>query len=1510
MAEGKPCKTVIQAGLAKLVNPGGLNALLRRGKEIFGHTQAWKELFSCDVVYGITTHHWLGLKGDDFWELKLVNDMPLYRIVPNPKLTDEEMAVMRTAQSRLTAGRNATVLANRLSARNAEMAEKVKDLQSELGKTLALLGREKIKNSALELENRKLLLERGAMEERIQALETRHSWKGLKSLAIWIFVAIMLGGYMAGTDAECVLVDVPSPIEVSYETFLEMCNGKESYLPTDAFNRTALALACSETMDYIDCKFYIDSLIKNKVSLSMALTQILYLEEITGAINTSWTFVKNFGLAMPLCTLFMLCMTRDKKNMVATIILLALAWLLRINFFSFSLIAVYAPLETTIAGVLAAMGFVPTPVLCFLHWCLLVLKAVLIPNEFYILQRISVGLCWSVVLPIWCLTQELLKLVIVPVEFQILVFILLASVTAGFNYLNVTIQITEPDGSVKKHKRFAAAKTAVQAITSLVFEKAKAIRGIIPAFPSKSENVVKIEAGDSMGVGFRLGNYIYTAGHVVGEEKTVKMTWKGLTTTAKILGHIELPLFTDTLVKIEVPKPFQLLPVMRLAKDAVSDYLQMTSFSHDFSSIVSFTGWAVIDGAYINAPFETYPGTSGSPLTNRDGRLVGMHFGSNAVVSQGYSLVTLFAVEPAVKQSTTDEDEFLRRVMEGVRTSHAAILKKLEEQDEKIQQLQQRLDEVVSGDDHTILLDEKKKGKTKRTARGLKHRQNKGISKAAFMRQKILTEEEYKRLEEEGFSKEEIQEIVNNLREQAWIDYQNDLDDDDDWYDDLCEDERINDEIDRKIEQDLEDRGEWYPQGRRITYKEKAILKLIKGLRDASKNTSVTISFPDSHEEEAEKMFDKIVTTEDVPEEELAEAYLTTPNQVRFVTGKVLNIKHAKIKPEVTFVKSGVTQISGNDGEQTILKSKTTTRVEEKDEEKPAQEKSDEEKPKNPPAEQEPLEQQKKKGGKPSGKKNNKPRPLPKAKCVDCGEVYEQRNIYHECKPKNLNEPPSGGHKPVPDYLKWYAWPDYLEPLQLRLTVPENYPILGHIPLDKLVERKKQVNDPLLKMLQPPEVSGFTSTTWTKKAYTKSFEKFDYGEACNFIEDYPEHCAFADACLLTECGYMEGSRVIPIQETQKNMESTPAFPKMLDFDTEKEYLEEHGFSEYVEIQTSADTIHHKPLWWCFLKNEILKEKKVADDDIRIISCSDPVFTRLGAAFDSDQNARMKERTETHHAQVGWTPFFGGLDRRIKRITSNNRTKILELDWTRFDGTIPVLLFQRIREIRKFFLTKRSRQKYGKLLDWYNNNLTDRITLLPTGEVTHIKKGNPSGQFSTTVDNNMVNEWLTAFEFCWLYEYTHGKIPTVQEYRANVDFLCYGDDRLLAFNPSFVIYDTEEVIRMYKEVFGMWVKPENIKLFDSPTGSSFCGFTFVKPHGKWIGVVNTNKLLTSLRTPVRRLPDIESLWGKLVSLKIMCYHSDPDAVSYLTEQIKRVEEYAKAEGIQLPEVGPDFYRRLW
>lgn len=503
-------------------------------------------------------------------------------------------------------------------------------------------------------------------------------------------------------------------------------------------------------------------------------------------------------------------------------------------------------------------------------------------------------------------------------------------------------------------------------------------------------------------------------------------------------------------------------------------------------------------------------------------------------------------------------------------------------------------------------------------------------------------------------------------------------------------------------------------------------------------------------------------------------------------------------------------------------------------------------------------------------------------------------------------------YEPVPDNLKIFSWENDLLPPIGKEALPENVILLGHIPVDKLVSRTKKVTDPLLGVITSWKQDEYDSTTWTVKAYTKMFEKFFYKEPSDFVNNEPELTILCDRVVLDEHDYMANSSMTPITATVKNVDSTPAYPKFQEFDTEEDYLTRCGWSEYLDVIKNKETLNHRPLWWCFLKNEVLKKKKIQENDIRMILCTDPVFTRIGAMFDQDQNTKMKNMTETRAAQVGWTPFFGGLDQRMRRLEKIKNAQFVEMDWTRFDGTIPKALFWRIRQIRFFFLAPRYKTEDNKeLFDWYTKNLLEKIILLPTGEVCQVKRGNPSGQFSTTVDNNMCNVWLTTFEIAWLHRKQKGRLPTPIELSQNLRYICYGDDRLLAVSKDFVIYEPDSVVKMYADVFGMWVKPENVKVRESLVGLSFCGMTIVKnSSNRYVGVPNVNKILSTLSTPTKRLPNIEALWGKLISLRILCENADPDVRDYLDKQIHCVEEYAAAEDIQLPEVGPDFFQKIW
>lgn len=499
----------------------------------------------------------------------------------------------------------------------------------------------------------------------------------------------------------------------------------------------------------------------------------------------------------------------------------------------------------------------------------------------------------------------------------------------------------------------------------------------------------------------------------------------------------------------------------------------------------------------------------------------------------------------------------------------------------------------------------------------------------------------------------------------------------------------------------------------------------------------------------------------------------------------------------------------------------------------------------------------------------------------------------------------------VDEGLKIFSWKwDLVKPYG-KIALPDNIQLLGHIPVDKMIDRTKKIRDPLLNLIEGWDQNHYTAATWTAEALTKMFEKFHYANPIDFVETYFEITALCDQYTLDEHSYMAGSNLTPITATIKNMKSTPGYPKFLAYETEEDYLNECGWKEYIDLWNDPETLNNRPIWWCFLKNEVLKISKVTSNDIRMILCTDPGFTRFGAVFEQDQNNRMKEKTETHKAQVGWTPFFGGIDRRIRRISKISNPQFVELDWTRFDGTIPKQLFWRIKQMRFFLLkdqykTKQNRQKYN----WYVKNLLEKIILLPTGEVCQVKKGNPSGQYSTTVDNNFVNVWLTCFEITYMYYKQKGILPALCDLKANIDFICYGDDRLLAVSEDFVKYDPELVCRMYKDIFGMWVKTENIRVSDSVEGLSFCGMKIIKGPRGYVGVPNVDKILTTLSDPVKRLPDIEALWGKLVSLRILCNNCDTAVVDYLDKQIEIVRDYADSEKIELPEVGPNFYDKIW
>nr|AKK25315.1 nonstructural polyprotein [Dromedary astrovirus] len=504
------------------------------------------------------------------------------------------------------------------------------------------------------------------------------------------------------------------------------------------------------------------------------------------------------------------------------------------------------------------------------------------------------------------------------------------------------------------------------------------------------------------------------------------------------------------------------------------------------------------------------------------------------------------------------------------------------------------------------------------------------------------------------------------------------------------------------------------------------------------------------------------------------------------------------------------------------------------------------------------------------------------------GLTYTQRRV-----PKK----PEAGPKPAgPEIHKLDAWESLRLPPRRRL-VPEEYPVICNLSINRPIFDTKLADDPLLGLLPPcdPDLP-FAPAVWGPEAYTKSFEKFSYAQPSKFWELYPEECAFADKQWRKHYNFLEDSRVIHITSTDKNMDSTPGFPKCEEYESERDYLETNGWGPYIREFKRIDS-GEKPrvLWYCFLKKEILKKEKIKDNDIRQIICPDAIYSRIGAALEQHQNNLMKKHTEDSSGQCGWTPFYGGFERKMRRL---DRNKVIEFDWTRFDGTIPRALFKHIKDLRWEKMNKVHRERYKHVHEWYVENLLTRYVLMPSGEVTVQRRGNPSGQISTTMDNNMVNYWLQAFEFAHI-----NKGKDINTLWNEYDTIVYGDDRL-STTPVLPEDYVPRVVQMYKEVFGMWVKPEKVKVTDTVKGASFCGFTVGDNYQPIPS--NPYKLWASLVTPCQKLPDQAALCGKLLSYKILMHNSENHPFKEYVEKCLAALE----NGQTIPRLTDEQLDRLW
>ncbi|QCO31427.1 nsp1a [Passerine astrovirus 3] len=776
-------------GLSKLSSTAGQESLYKHMKGLYGSSRKWADLLRMDAVLLKNTKTALGYDGGNIYLFQAARDETnggwTLTLEPTDIYTNEErnlLAAHASLEERIRAhGNQAASYACSLQ----RAQEEIKQLKEKLNYAETL-------NNFQSKEIR--TLREAYLKSNTLVQETTVTVRSL-SKTPWILLgAMLLLFWITPARAEdCSLATLGCYVdqratggqELSYREFTHICYGvTTTVLRPEQVNRTRLHNECIDALlGHVDNEAYAQAWCEKSIQERLRYvncekyTTFSVLKAYLENFDFSIDYIQNLEHAVVFFSIAMLLFT-DRPLYGIGIYICGL--ILNVPPFMLTIAVTTFPVYTLVA-ILMALFFTQNIAIMlgvfFAHWVFGTLYTYVIGEG---LAHISNHLAMSLLAPTWFAVLQIVQYYQIKHFVQLLTFVVAITWSVGINFLNSQVTVVSSTGEVKKQKRFEILKNSAR---NTLLKVQNAVRGVVPAIPDKADSVVMIEITLGTGVGFRFMNNILTIGHLVGTDKTVKITWKQVTVVAKVEQQIPLFESSDTLVKIKLPKELNAIKPLRLTRKVQSDYMALICFEND--QVSQFSGWAAVDGNWISTSFDTHPGTSGAPYLDRNGRLVGIHLGTQGVVAQGYVLYnTLHGMPPVEQQcdlrfappAVDVADEILRKVIEGTKISHAALTSEVE----KLVDVVMHLNKVVTAletriNDHNYRLQtleeplvafEKKKGK------------NKNAIKAKFNKIKVLTEDQYQQMMDEGWSAEDINEAVQNLREQAWVNYQIDMEED------------------------------------------------------------------------------------------------------------------------------------------------------------------------------------------------------------------------------------------------------------------------------------------------------------------------------------------------------------------------------------------------------------------------------------------------------------------------------------------------------------------------------------------------------------------------------------------------------------------------------------------------------------------------------------------------------------------------------------------------------------
>ncbi|QBJ04607.1 MAG: ORF1a [Tasmanian devil-associated astrovirus 1] len=296
--------------------------------------------------------------------------------------------------------------------------------------------------------------------------------------------------------------------------------------------------------------------------------------------------------------------------------------------------------------------------------------------------------------------------------------------------------------------------------------KQKIRTGCSPVVRIHPNSNVIIVTEDGYGSGFRVGNYVVTAKHVVSSNtNTLKIKWGDREEVTKVIKEVE----DKDIALLKLPTAMQNLKAIKVAKNWVDGPVTIqTVGDNGVLEIAVAEGVKVRD--LITYSVATANGTSGSPVLDPNGKLVGIHC-QNTGWSGGAVAVSQddFVVEKEKSEIELLREE-LARYKQGFETTDDIIALIREAVRQETDVLRHEVNRMMLTPEHPLynrhyaythcgLFDEydeddyyqKKKGKNKPRKTG---------ERRSRRPRKWFTEEEYKDIVERGLTSGQIKNLI------------------------------------------------------------------------------------------------------------------------------------------------------------------------------------------------------------------------------------------------------------------------------------------------------------------------------------------------------------------------------------------------------------------------------------------------------------------------------------------------------------------------------------------------------------------------------------------------------------------------------------------------------------------------------------------------------------------------------------------------------------------------------